>query len=293
MLTLTFLGVGDAFSRRNYQTNVLVEAWTDGPGRQHQPDDTLLVDFGSYAPRALHQLKDKAGFEYLGADDQVNYAALRRVFVTHQHADHIGGLIELALLNRYGLKNRTAERPFRPQLISTDSILIDLWDQSLKGGLSATPGRYALLPDYFFVQSLQPGQPDRDRFTMLKRYDFVPVPTDHIQVQRKYDWPSYGLHITDRESGESVFYSSDTRFDYPAYVHYLHEAKLVFHDVQLTPVANPVHALLEELRTMPADVKKKTVLCHYSDEWDNGQYEVVGREFAGFAEAQRRYVLFE
>ena len=27
MLTFTFLGVGSAFAKRNYQSNVLVEAW--------------------------------------------------------------------------------------------------------------------------------------------------------------------------------------------------------------------------------------------------------------------------
>ena len=31
MLTMTFLGVGSAFAKRNFQSNVLVEAWETGP----------------------------------------------------------------------------------------------------------------------------------------------------------------------------------------------------------------------------------------------------------------------
>ena len=51
--------------------------------------------------------------------------------------------------------------------------------------------------------------------------------------------------------------------------------------------------LQERLRTMPADVKKKTILYHYGDEWDDPAHGFVAKEFAGFAEPQKRYVLFE
>ena len=59
MLTLTFLGVGSAFAKRNFQSNALIEAWSTGPSTQPQPDDTLLIDFGGTGPLALHSLKGK------------------------------------------------------------------------------------------------------------------------------------------------------------------------------------------------------------------------------------------
>ena len=40
---------------------------------------------------ALHDLMSKPGFEYLGARGCLNYSAIKRVFISHQHADHIGG----------------------------------------------------------------------------------------------------------------------------------------------------------------------------------------------------------
>ncbi|MEZ6082862.1 MAG: hypothetical protein R3E58_02630 [Phycisphaerae bacterium] len=71
MLTITFLGVGGAFAKRNYQSNALIEAWTQSPNAQVEPDDNLLIDFGSTGPLALHDLKDVDGFEYLNDDGHV------------------------------------------------------------------------------------------------------------------------------------------------------------------------------------------------------------------------------
>ncbi len=216
MLTLTFLGVGSAFAKRHFQSNVLIEAWSKSPAEQECPDDTLLIDFGTTGPLALHVLKDRPGFGYLNADGVVNYPAIHRVLVTHMHGDHIGGLEELAFMNMFVCRGRNDAKPYKPQLISTTSILVDLWDQALKAGLSALPGRYALLQDYFFILALRPPDPEHGGFRMLKRYDFQLFATDHISIQHKYDWPSYGVSITDRATGESVFYSGDTRFDFPA-----------------------------------------------------------------------------
>jgi hypothetical protein len=45
MLTLTFLGVGSAFAKRNYNSNCLFEYWEKPGTRSRQtPDDTLLID---------------------------------------------------------------------------------------------------------------------------------------------------------------------------------------------------------------------------------------------------------
>ena len=59
MLTMTFLGVGSAFAKRNYNANILYEYWAkewDGPLPSSPPDDTLLVDFGVTGPLAIYAL---------------------------------------------------------------------------------------------------------------------------------------------------------------------------------------------------------------------------------------------
>ena len=143
MLTLTFLGVGSAFAKRNFHSNALIEAWHTSADGQSEPDDTMLLDFGATGPLALHGLREKPGFEYLSGGPFVDYTKVRRVFVTHQHADHIGGLEELAFMNVFVLADREAGTAFKPQMISAMNILVNLWDTSLKGGMSPMPGRYA------------------------------------------------------------------------------------------------------------------------------------------------------
>ena len=306
MLTLTFLGVGSAFAKRNFQSNALVEAWSKGPEDQAVPDETLLIDFGTTGPCALHALKDKPGFEYLNHEGRIDYRVINNVFLTHQHSDHFGGLEELAIVNllqRGALADPTVERP---RLIGAERLLSNLWEHSLRGGLGIVDGRLAEFADYFRVEALssssaETNESDPDRrdlepegFTFSERYRFQPFRTNHIYLGQPFDWPSYSLLITDPRTGGTVFYSGDTRFDRERFGPMMTGARLNFHDVQLEPDPDPspVHSLLSELRTLPEDVRKKTLLYHYGDTWDCGAYDSVAKEFAGFAQPQQRYTLF-
>ncbi|MDO8631076.1 MAG: MBL fold metallo-hydrolase [Phycisphaerales bacterium] len=290
MLTLTFLGVGSAFAKRNFQSNALIEAWSAGPDKQRQPDDTLLIDFGATGPLTLHRLRGEPGFSYLDRGGAIRYSAIRRVFITHLHGDHIAGLEELASVSRFAGGDG---KPFRPQLISSQEILSNLWDQSLRGGLGTLPGRPAAMEDYFSPCALYAsGQGDPDRVTMLDRYEVSMAPTDHIRVQRKHDWPSFGVVLRDVSSGDTAFYSGDTRFDPAGLGELMTRARINFHEVQLADQPDPVHTLLSELRTLPATIRKKTILYHYDDNWDDPAFRFVADEFAGFATPHRRYELF-
>ena len=68
-MRLTFLGTGSAFCMKNFQTNVLIE----------RNGKNLLVDAGSDIRFSLKE----QGFYYGDID---------AIYVTHLHADHIGGL---------------------------------------------------------------------------------------------------------------------------------------------------------------------------------------------------------
>ena len=292
MLTLTFLGVGGAFAKRNFQSNALIEAWHEGPEAQAAPDEVLLIDFGTTGPLALYQLKDRPGFGYLNRNGRINYPALARIFVTHLHSDHIGGLEELAGMNRHVYADAATGQGFRPQLIADAEVLDRLWTHSLRGGLGSLPGREGSLADYFSPLALRSGdEGGPGRFTLLDRYTVTPFVTDHLRITTKHDWPSFGLLFTDERDGSTAFYSGDSRFDPETHESMLTTARSVFHEVQLDDCPEPVHALLTELCTLPEATRRKMYLYHYGDEWDREAYAFVAEDFAGFAEPHRRYPL--
>lgn len=290
MLTLTFLGVGSAFAKQNDQSNALIEAWTSGPHQQSNPDETLFIDFGATATQSLDSLRRQPGFEYLGRSDGIDFGQILRVFITHLHHDHVGGLEELAIQSRYGSGGNGARKP---TLIGSETLLTALWEKTLRGGLEVLAGRCATMEDYFSLQKLR-HESTRwlSPFRFLDRYEFQPFATNHLQLAVPFDWPSYGLKISDRQSGAFAVFSGDTRFDPEFIVPLMEDGRIAFHEVQLTASENPVHSLLSELRTIDPKVRGKMHLYHFEDRVSFGDRAIAEHEFAGFCKSHCRYTLF-
>lgn len=58
----------------------------------------------------------------------------------------------------------------------------------------------------------------------------------------------------------------------------------MFHDVQFCPGA--VHAPLNDLKTLPAEIKAKMWLMHYADNWQSQEI----KDFAGWTQQGVRYI---
>jgi ribonuclease BN (tRNA processing enzyme) len=261
-LAITFIGAGGAFSKRFFQNNLLVVK-----GASH-----LLIDCGNRAPEALSLLGLSVG-------------SVSNYLVTHTHADHIGGLEEVMLFNRYALRRKTA-------MVVTDKLRKPLWSMSLRGGASFNEEKEgANLEFEDFWDAIVPRRirgADRELSeAIVGEIELRLFRTKHIPDSAP-DWsssfPSYGV-ILDRR----ILFTSDMRYD-PDIIIALDEEygfEAIFHDCQL--FTGGVHASLDELAGLPRDIRAKTRLMHYGDKIEDFLPRIAGLGFAGIAEQWKTY----
>ena len=252
-LSVLFIGTGSAFSKRYFQTNVLVV----------KGEDHLLIDCGTLCPYALEK---NYGLELKNIDN---------LLLTHPHADHIGGVEELALVDRYVKKQKC-------NLVITDEFKQLLWNESLKGGLKVNEEGSLTLDDYF-VQ-IKPEQILTEPFEMYEAnvgsINVKLFRTKHVTCSDPEVFQiSYGLMIDDR-----VLYPCDTQFN-PEQIDYLvhnFPVKVIFHDCDISGYSEGVHASYAQLKTLPDEIRAMTYLCHY-----NGRAEEINPQDDGFKKFAR------
>lgn len=262
-LEIVFIGVGSAFAQTHNQTNFLII----------KGDTHIMVDFGMTGPRAL--------FETTGLKPE----EIEVILPTHSHADHVGGIECLALMNRYvGIPFLKKEQ--LTMIIGQEYQRI-LWDRTLRGGMEfneAESGKTLCFGDYFKVARPKwKTHSPREIFEI----DFEGI---HLEIFRTNHYPeqsedwqtafdSFGVYIDGH-----VFVSCDTQFDTDLIWYYANRSRIMFHDVQFFPGA--VHAPLEDLKTLLDDVKAKMFLMHYADNW--AEQDISG--FAGWTQQGLRYI---
>lgn len=225
-MDMIMLGTGGGFSKKYYNNNALFNL----------NGYRLLIDCGSTAHRSLHELglsweKDVDG-----------------VLVTHIHADHVGGLEEIALEGKFKYGKKI-------DLFAAEQLLPLLWENSLKGGVGDDDnGR---LEDFFRVTPLP-----TDSVFRIGGMEMSFHRTQHVPGKL-----SYGLTIG------PLFYSSDSRFDERLLLSLPSDIRYILHDCSMT--SSDFHASLEELLSLPAEVRQKIWLMHYTD--DLQEYEDAGR----------------
>lgn len=229
-MKVQFLGVGDQFSARDqYHSNMVITA---GSGAK------LLVDCGSDVKYSLSECK-------------ISLTDIDAVYISHLHADHIGGLEWLALSTYFGGENK------RLKLFCEEKLLSDLWNNALKGGLACLGNKCMELSDYFDCHPLTEGGTFYWQGIQL---ELVKMP--HV-MGRACNMFSYGLLVENADKIKSVFISTDTQFQ-PGLIESIAErASLIFHDCETSAVKSIVHSHYEQLRTLPASVKNKMWLYHY------------------------------
>lgn len=236
-MRVMFIGSGGAFSRRFGHTNALIE---EGSTR-------IMLDFGHQTPIRMEQTGQSMN-------------SITHVLVSHIHADHVGGLEELALMSRFVYGKR-------PVLALPPGLRVTLWDHSLRGGLEWTSDQKGNqqrcdLESYFDVLDLElDWHPIGELFVMPFRVEHVPGKC------------AYGFSVKDRDGHVATFSCDSRRVLAP-----LLETPIpppfdtgpVFHDCQCAPSdASSVHTSLESLLGLPESIRSRLFLTHYGDDLDN------------------------
>jgi hydroxyacylglutathione hydrolase len=221
-ITVQMLGTGSAFATKYDNTNALITC----NGYQ------LLGDCGMTAPRTLHKLG-------------IPFDRIDGVFISHLHADHVGGLEEFAFQMYYVFKKR-------PVLWIPSVLRTPIWENTLKGGMDNPVESITSLDHYFDVRELETGIPQ----DIHPGFRIETLPTVHIPGK-----PSFGLYIND-----SIYYSADSIFNRERLEHLYTKRGLkhILHECQLKG-SSPIHASLDELLTLPAELQQITRLMHYGD----------------------------
>lgn len=254
-MKIEFLGAGSAFTLPpkggplntcDFQSNLLVHA---------KNGKKLLLDCGSDIRFSLAQAEH-------------TLSSIDSLYVSHAHADHIGGMEYLAFSTYFNPTMR------RMGLYLSSSLTKELWDYSLRGGLESIEGKNVAMTEYFDVHPIK-----KNGWFTWEGICLELVQVVHIMTNRVIRH-SYGLMMQEGTSPK-VFWTSDTQFCPHQIKRFYEQADVILHDCE-TGFPSGVHAHYDDLRTLPESVRLKMYLYHYQPDGPE-KYNARADGFRGFA----------
>jgi ribonuclease BN (tRNA processing enzyme) len=229
-MRLQFIGSGSAFTvgADNYQSNMILE--TDEKKK-------LLIDCGSDAKNALFDLG-------------ISFKDLEGVYVSHLHADHVGGLEWLSFATYFEPECK------KPHLYVPEALVYDLWENVLSGGLKSIENKEVYLSTFFKIEKIK-----NNKGFFWRDIHFKILQTMHVMSEQTII-PSYGLFF--EIDGIKIFLTTDTQFCPHQIKDFYNAADIIFHDCETANWFSGVHAHYKELITLSPEIKKKMWLYHYN-----------------------------
>ena len=225
-----FLGTGSAFTvgTDNFQSNMVLISET---GKR------LLIDCGSDIRWSLYE-------------QGISYVHITDVYISHLHADHVGGLEYLGFSTRYD------PNCHRPNLFLSKDLEVLLWDNTLSGGMRMQEGDLATLETFYDVHSI-----GKCREFEWQGIRFELVKTMHVNSGYGL-MPSYGLFFEVNQ--QRVFLTTDCQFRLDYLSEFYERADIIFQDCETIKPPTPVHAHFQQLKTLPKRIKRKMWLYGYN-----------------------------
>ncbi len=256
-MRITFIGSGSAFTLNNYQSNILLELDVDTNGMNHV--DRLLLDCGTDARFALRDMNLNAGH-------------IDSIYISHTHADHIGGL------EWYAFSRKFSDLPL-PKLYISQYFENALWF-SLAPGLQSITGQTANLHTYFDVTSIAAN----GVFTW-RGIEFKLIQVPHI-FDGFNSYPSFGLFF--EVNGKKIYITTDMQFNFQKPFKPYEYADIIFQDCETAQKPSGVHAHFNQLKTLPPEIKEKMWLYHYGME---KLPNAINDGFKGFVKKGQAFIM--
>lgn len=249
-MKVTVIGSGTAFSlatRKNANQCFLFEE----NGRR------MLFDCGRTTPEQLDKI---AGMTFKDIND---------IYISHAHSDHIGGL-EFAALMRYDWKNHPrnwSDSQYAIKLYANSGLMTELWNYSLRGGLSTFEGFVAQMGTCFEPVRI----PDSKAFEW-EGWSMLPIQQVHIMSGSSISF-AFGLLIK-KEGHKTLYCVADSQHCSPRQMEmYYKEADIIFQDCECAPFPTNVHANYKQLAGYPeanspdlgSVIRSKMWLSHFQD----------------------------
>lgn len=243
-MKLTFHGVGGAFCGTDqYNSGAYIE---DDEGK------VFLIDCGTDGRHSL-------------AEAGVTIDKVSSIFITHLHADHVGGLEWLAFASY-----------FNPKLGKPTLYIMEDLYEPLKAmtqpGLGSIKEIPASLGTYFDIRIISKATTIRWRDMEITPFDNMHTFHDGLRV------PSYGLRLVNKKTGKRTLYSGDTVM-FSALAMQYEDVDQIFHDCETLPFKSGVHAHYSDLRQLNEGVKNIMYFYHYAPVHE---FDHVADGFAGF-----------
>lgn len=250
-MQLKFLGVSAAFAvgKDKFNSNMLI---TSDSGKN------LLIDCGTDVRHSLYKQK-------------LTHSDINAVYISHLHADHVGGLEWLGY-TKYFIDKDT------PDLFLSHDLSSSLWSNVLSGGMSTLENQEARLDTFFNVHVLK-----KPSF-VWEGYNFELIKVLH-SINNGQVQPCYGLLIT--VDKYKIFISTDTRFQVDMLMSAYAAADIIFQDCEISSFASCQHARYDELCTLPASIKSKMWLYDYDE---LGDLDSVLDGFLGFVKVGQSFI---
>jgi ribonuclease BN (tRNA processing enzyme) len=233
---IVVLGVGDTFSEKHHSTAILLIC--DG--------FQLAIDCPDMYRAVLRDASERSG-------RPLPFSDIDHVLITHVHGDHVNGLEGVGFY-KFFIEQKRLKVVTSPEVRST------LWDERLKASMSTlwngNEFRSMDFDAYFehvplsWTSGIEVGP-----FKIRARRTIHHVPTSALLVEA---------------AGRKLGWSSDTAFD-PELIEFLSAADLIIHETNF----GPAHTPYASLAALPAELRARMRLIHYSDGFDTASSNIT------------------